>query len=83
MKYRKVLAVSAGVASLMSVPALATDGGSGTSVGVMGYVTNVVALASDVWMMVSGNPYLGTCLAAGLVTIGIRIFRRSRKAVGG
>ena len=79
----KVLAVSAGLVSLMSVPALATDGGSGTSGGVMSYVTNVVTLAGDVWTMVSGNPYLGTCLAAGLVTIGIRIFRRSRRAVGG
>lgn len=48
---------------------------------VSGALGNVWDIVGDCVEHIAGNPVLLTCLCAGLIPIGFRIFRKARKSV--
>ena len=46
---------------------------------VMGYLEDVANLCTSVWNLLTSNVYFSLCLAVGLVSVGIGIFRRVKR----
>ena len=49
----------------------------------MSAMDTVVQLMSKVWELMTSNPLLTLFLAAGLLTIGVRVFRQIKRAAKG
>lgn len=50
---------------------------------VLGAFDTVVSLMNKVWELMTSNPLLTLFLAAGLLTIGVRVFRQIKRAAKG
>ena len=84
----KFLAASVAVASALPTMALATDGGGGSAASGMSGILSGADTAKDMagvcWEFMSGNPFLCVALGGSLVSgVGIRTFKRARRAAGG
>ena len=80
----KAAVMAAGTASAMAPVALASGGDLGDSVKdmqtLMAGFEYVVMLLEEVWGLLLSNPLLTLFLAAGLVTVGVRAFKRLKGA---
>lgn len=45
-----------------------------TATGITGGIATITTVVGNVFDIISGNPYLAACLAAGLITVGIAVF---------
>lgn len=86
-KVQRVLLTGATAFALTPV-ALASEGstgsaGSGGMSAVLGAFDTVVSLMNKVWELMTSNPLLTLFLAAGLLTIGVRVFRQIKRAAKG
>ena len=84
-KARTAQAKAAGMAvvaaSAMAPVALATDGGTAKDMTtLMAGFEYVVMLLEKVWELLLSNPLLCLFLAAGLVSVGVRAFKRLKSA---
>lgn len=87
-KARSAQAKAAGMAliaaSAMAPVALASDSGLSSTVSdmntLMGGFEYVVMLLNEVWGLLLSNPLLCLFLAAGLVSVGVRAFRKLKSA---
>lgn len=77
----RYLMVGAGLASVLPVSAFATDGGGLTAV--TSAADTVTTFVNKVFTMMTGNALLAVFMAASLIGVGIRVFRRLRRAAGG
>ena len=64
----------------MGGSALASDGGSSGSTSVTSGVSTVVEIVGQVFTLITGNPLLMVFVGAGLVGVGVRIFRQIKSA---
>ena len=79
-RFRVALLVSA-LMSALSVSAFASEGsGSGSLTAVMGQMDEVTTLVGQVFTMLTSNTYFATFLAIGLLSAGIGLFRRVKRA---
>ena len=77
-------ALTAGTAFALSPVALAADDSfSGGMPAIMTAFDTVVTLLTKVWTLMTSNPLLTLFLAAGLVGIGVRVFRQIKRAAKG
>ena len=69
-------------AASMSPIAYATEGGGGDSgmTAILGSMSTLTSLMSSVWQVMTANPMLTVFLAASLLTVGISIFKRIKRA---
>ena len=85
-KVQRVLLTGATAFALTPV-ALASEGSGGSGSGgmsaVLGAFDTVVSLMNKVWELMTSNPLLTLFLAAGLLTIGVRVFRQIKRAAKG
>ena len=85
-KVQRVLLTGATAFELTPV-ALASEGSGGSGSGgmsaVLGAFDTVVSLMNKVWELMTSNPLLTLFLAAGLLTIGVRVFRQIKRAAKG
>lgn len=85
-KVQRVLLTGATAFALAPV-ALASEGSGGSGSGGMAAVLSafdtVVSLMNEVWKLMTSNPLLTLFLAAGLLTIGVRVFRQVKRAAKG
>ena len=79
----KAAIMAVGTASAMAPVALATEGG-GSTVGDMNKLMQsfeyVIMLLEKVWELLLSNPLLSLFLAASLVAVGVRAFRKLKGA---
>ena len=79
--------LSGGTAFALAPVALASEGSGGSGSGgmsaVLGAFHTVVSLMNKVWELMTSNPLLTLFLAAGLLTIGVRVFRQIKRAAKG
>lgn len=77
--------LTAGTAFALAPMALASETGGGASgmPAVLGAFDTVVSLMNKVWELMTSNPLLTLFLAAGLLTIGVRVFRQIKRAAKG
>ena len=78
---------------LLSVPAFASDfagdregevgGGRYTVSTLVKAMHDVANVMEQVWIVMVSNPFLVVLVAAGLFTVGVRIFRKTRRAAKG
>lgn len=78
----KAVGMSLAVALSLTLPALAADGGSGSS----GSLSTIISATDDVttmvnkaWAMMTANPLLTFYVAAGLLSVGIGFFGYLRR----
>lgn len=80
---RKILAIALAIC-VLSVTAMASEvGGAGAASGmdsVMAAIPVISSLLSGVFDLMTGNPLLALFLAAGLVGVGITVFRKVKRA---
>jgi hypothetical protein len=83
----KILAASVALASALPTVAFASDTGGGGAAGmggITGATSTVVDMAGVCWDFMSTNPFLCVALAGSLISgVGIRTFKRARRAAGG
>lgn len=80
----KILAASVALASALPTVAFASDTGAAGMAGVTGATSTVVDMAEACWDFMSGNPFMCVALAGSLISgVGIRTFKRARRAAGG
>lgn len=76
--------VGAGLVSALSMcpVAFATEGGGSDSgmTAILGSMATLTSLMSSVWQVMTANPLLTVFLAASLLTVGISIFKRIKRA---
>ena len=74
----KAVGMSLAVALSLTLPALATDGGSGSSSGDLSALVSatdtVTTMVGKAWSMILANPLLTFYAAAGLLSVGIGFF---------
>ena len=72
------------VALCLCAPAFATEGGSGSSAGdlssVVSSMDTLTSIVSKIFSMLTGNPLLVLFLAAGLLSVGIGVFKKLKRA---
>lgn len=76
----KTAVMAAGTASAMAPVALASEGTIKDMNTLMAGFEYVVMLLEKVWELLLSNPLLCLFLAAGLVSVGVRAFRRLKSA---
>ena len=83
----KAAVMAVGAASAMAPVALASSGDLGDTVkemnALMAGFEYVVMLLEKVWVLLLSNPLLCLFLAAGLVSVGVRAFRKLKSAAKG
>jgi len=50
---------------------------------ILASMTTITDLVTSVWELMTSNPLLTLFLAAGLLTIGVRVFRQIKRAAKG
>lgn len=76
--------MTAGTALALSPVALASEtSSSGGMPAVLSAFDTVTSLMTKVWDLMTSNPLLTLFLAAGLVAIGVRVFRQIKRAAKG
>lgn len=58
---------------------MSTGSGAGMTAVTQG-VTDIMAIVSEMITTITGNPILAALLAAGFVTVALKIFKRLKKA---
>lgn len=66
-----------------AVPAILTGESTGGISAITGGLSTLTTVVTEVFSMITGNALLAVFAAAGLLMVGIRIFRRLRSAAGG
>ena len=77
-------------AVLLSGTTVRPDGGSSSSgsfaavtdeyIGeIVSHMDEVKTVCAQIWILLTGNPYFAFCLCAGLLSVGVYIFRRVRQ----
>lgn len=83
----RVAVLAVGTASAMAPVAMASEGGLAETVQEMNTVMAgfefVVVLLERVWSLLLSNPLLTLFLAAGLVSVGVKAFRKLKSAAKG
>lgn len=74
--------MTAGTAFALAPVALAADNTSGMP-AVLSAFDTVTSLMTKVWDLMTSNPLLTLFLAAGLVAVGVRVFRQIKRAAKG
>lgn len=79
----KAAVLAVGIASAMAPVAFATENGVtlGEMASILASMAVVVSLVGSVWDLITSNPLLTVFLAAALLTVGITIFKRIKRAV--
>lgn len=80
----KAVGMSAAVAMSLTLPALATSGGSGSDLTTVVSATDTItSMVGKVWTVLLANPLLTVYVAAGLLGTGIGFFKSLRQAAHG
>ena len=74
--------------ALLSAPAYASVGdivqpGAGNYLPIFAALDDVVDVMGEVWKVMTGNPLLVAYLAAGLIGVGVWIFRKVKRSAKG
>lgn len=76
----KAVGMSLAVAASLTLPAFATEGGSGGLGAVTSAADTVTTFVGKVFTLMTGNPLLCVYLASGLISVGIYKFVQLRRA---